>query len=61
MYLLRIYSAAVVMSGNGFEGISLTSSIALVTFLSDLFIEAFLTTLCFVKIFKLYFALMKSF
>jgi hypothetical protein len=37
--LLRKYSAAVVLSGNGFEGISLISLIALVTFLSDLFIN----------------------
>jgi len=40
-----MYSAAVVVSGNGFEGISLTSLITLVAFLSDLLLEAFLTTL----------------
>jgi hypothetical protein len=37
--LLRMYSAAVVLSGNGFEGIALTSLITLVAFLSDLFME----------------------
>jgi hypothetical protein len=34
-----MYSAAVVLSGNGFEGIALTSLITLVAFLSDLFME----------------------
>ncbi len=37
-----MYSAEVVLADNGFEGISITSSTAIVTFLSDLFIEAFL-------------------
>ncbi len=45
VHLFRTYSVAVVLAGNWFESISLTSSTALVTFLSDLFIEAFLKTL----------------
>jgi hypothetical protein len=43
-----MYSAAVVLSGIGFEGISLTFLVALVAFLLDLFIKAFLTTILFV-------------
>jgi hypothetical protein len=34
-----MYSAAIVLSGNGFEGISLTSLPTLFAILSDLFIE----------------------
>jgi len=40
-----MYSATVELSGNGFEGISLASLIALVAFLSDLFKEALLATI----------------
>jgi hypothetical protein len=43
--LLRMYSAAFVLSGNGFEGTSLTSFTTLAAILSDLFMEVIPSTL----------------